>query len=97
MKAHKRKKKITPATPEELKLIEELTQRNIVERLETGESEVVEDFDWADAPELGEGRHLKVSDRVYRKLQTASREEHTTPERLADKLLSKCLAGRKAP
>ena len=51
MTAHKRKK-IIPATPEELKLIEELTQRSVVERLESGESEIVSQDDWSDIPEL---------------------------------------------
>jgi len=89
MKANK--KKVLPTTAEDLKLIKELTERSLDERLKAGEVEIVEDFDWSDVPELSEEKEVRLPEKLYRKLQRASRKRKTTPDRLAAEWLSERL------
>jgi len=92
-----KKKKVLPATPEERKTVKKLTERSVVERLKAGEAEIVEDFDWSNAPKLVDGKRsdgvrVPLSKTLYRKLKAASRKAHMTPDRLATKILLERLA-----
>jgi len=92
------KAKLLKATPEELKLIEELTRRSAFERLDAGESEIVSEDDWSDIPELPaeeEARLLqntvRLSKTLYRRLRSASKKWNMSPDRLASKCITQVL------
>ncbi len=83
---------ILPATPEELRLINRLTRRPVLSRLEAGELAIVQNDDWSDVPELEERPTIRVPKSIYRKMASLSRKRHTTPERLASRWLSERLS-----
>jgi len=94
-----RKKKILKATPEELKLIEDMTRRGAFERLDAGESEIVDEDDWSDIPELPEEEEARflqntvtLPKTLYRRLRSASKKRNMSPDRLASKCISRMLA-----
>lgn len=87
------------ATPEELRLIEDILARPVFHRLDAGELEVVGSDDWSDVPDLGEigdGPAIHVSVSVYRRLKAASARERTTPDALASQWLSEKLGHGRA-
>ena len=88
----KRAPRILPASPEEERLIAELTAESAFDRLDRGEAEIVDFDDWSDVPESPETEALVVPVKLYRRLQAASRKKRTTPERLAAKLIEQGLS-----
>ena len=84
--------RILKATVEERRLIETLTSKPVFARLDAGELDIVPADDWSHVPELADTESLAVPTALYRKLKAASRKRHTTPDRLAARLLAKMLA-----
>ena len=84
-------RKVLKTTPREERLIRELTSRSVSERLKAGEVEIVDDIDWSDVPELLPPYTLMLPKKLIRDLEVASRKQHTTPRRLAVKLLKERL------
>lgn len=75
----------------ERRLIEQQTSRPVFERLDAGELEVVEMDDWSGVTETKAVNTLTVPAHVYSSLKAASRRRHTSPNRLAARLLAKSL------
>ena len=78
------------ATPEELRLIDELTARPVFERRDAGELEAVSSDDWSDVPELEEGGAkpvIRLIPSLYKRLKEASARKHTTPDALVTEWL----------
>jgi len=85
---------ILQASPEEERLIAELTAEPAFDRLDRGEAEIVDFDDWSDVPESPQTEALVVPVTLYRRLQAASRKKRTTPERLAAKLIEQGLSSK---
>jgi len=81
------------ATARERRLIEQQTARPVCERLDAGEVEIVDMDDWSGVPEVLGANTLTLPPRVYKSLKAASRKRHTSPDRLAARLLTKGLRG----
>jgi hypothetical protein len=92
MKRKDRQTEVRKATPAERRIIAELTRKSAFERLDAGESEIVPDYDWENAPQVSETPSLRLPPELYRRLKAASRSRHTTPSRLAVRLLNKELS-----
>ncbi len=82
---------IMKATAAERRLIERLTARPAIERLDAGELEIVDADDWTDVPDVEATRAVRVPANLYRRLQAASRKKRTTPDRLAAQWLDERL------
>lgn len=82
---------ILGTTARERRLIEQQTARPVCERLATGEVEIVDLDDWSGVSETPGPNTLTVPSRIYRSLKAASRKHHTSPDRLAARLLAKSL------
>ena len=89
----KRRTRTLRTTPWEERMIAELTSRSAFERVDRGEAEIVDPDDWSDVPHLLPP--LRLPKKVLLALEEASRKEHTTPPRLAVRLLSRTLLARK--
>jgi len=79
---------ILKATARERRLIAALTAKPVFKRLDAGELEIVSPDDWSDVPELEDVRMVAVPKPLYRKLQATSRKRHTSPDRLAARILA---------
>ena len=82
------------ATPEELRVIEELTAKPVFERLDDGDLEIVGDDDWSDVPDVNEATEpsvIRVSESLYRQLEDASGRHHKSPDELASEWLQEKL------
>lgn len=90
----KRHPRILPATPEEERLIAELTAESAFDRLDRGEADIVDFDDWSEVPESPQTETLVVPTKLYQRLQVASRKKRTTPERLAAKLIEQGLSSK---
>ena len=86
--------KVLKATPQERRLIAQLTKRPVFDRLDAGELEVVESDDWSDVPELEPQPAIRVPKRLYQKIVKLSRKRRTTPDRLAARWISEGLNAR---
>ena len=85
-------RQVTSGTTARVKsLIEQQTSRPVSERLAAGDVEIVDMDDWSGVPETPGPNTLTVPARVYRSLKAASRKHHTSPNRLAARLLAKGL------
>jgi hypothetical protein len=78
-------------TARERRLIEQQTARPVFERLDAGELEIVDMDDWSGVTEIEASNTLTVPTSVYKSLKAASRKRHTSPDRLAARLLAKSL------
>jgi len=87
--------KTLKTTPREEAIIARLANTSVFDRLDRGEVEIVEDVDWDKAPQLPAPLVLPLPKKVFRALEAASRKKHTTPRRLAVRLLRQGLLEKK--
>jgi hypothetical protein len=87
--------KTLKTTPREEAIIARLANTSVFGRLDRGEVGIVEDVDWEKAPQVPPPLVLPLPKRVFRALEAASRKRHTTPRRLAVRLLREGLLEKK--
>ena len=90
----KRYPTILPATPEEERLIAELTAESVFDRLDRGEARIVDFDDWDAVPELPPSATLALPATLYQRLRSAGKRRRTTPEKLAARLVEKGLSAK---
>jgi hypothetical protein len=87
--------KAMKTTPREEAIIARLASSSVFERVDRGEAEIVEGVNWDEAPPLLPPHVLPLPKKVFRDLEAASRKKHTTPHRLAVRLLRQGLSEKK--
>jgi hypothetical protein len=86
---------VTKATARERKIVARLSSSSAFGRVDRGEAEIVSGVDWSDVPILPSENTMVIPRTVFRALEAASRRRHTTPRRLALRLLRQGLLEKK--